>query len=249
MNRFLYLVCLGVLAVSPASALQTVIWPLSPPSSGVNSAVTPIPQLGWFQHFQFNTESAKKMPQVDLIFDGDSISDFWMNRGRDVWNKHYGKLNAFDFGISGDRTENLLWRLQNNQVDTLHPKLIALMIGTNNLATNTPEQIADGVKADVDEYVKRCPDAVILLQGIFPRGEKPDDPARGKIKSVNQIISQMADGKKIIYIDFGDKFLQPDGTLSRDIMPDFLHPSAAGYQIWADALQSEINQFFPSSSP
>lgn len=189
------------------------------------------------------------MPKVDLIFDGDSITDFWMNRGKVIWNQHYAKLNAYDFGISGDRTENLLWRLQNGQVETLHPKLIVLMIGTNNWAINTPEQIADGVKADVDEYLKDCPDAVILLQAIFPRGEKPNDPARAKIKAVNQIISQLGDGKKVIYIDFGDKFLLPDGTLSHDIMPDFLHPSEQGYQIWADAIQPVIDNFFPNKSP
>jgi len=232
-----------------AFAEGTVVWPLPPPVPGVNTAITPLPALGWFQHFQFNMETAKKMPKVDLVFDGDSITDFWMNRGKLIWNQHYAKLNAYDFGISGDRTENLLWRLQNGQVDTLHPKLIALMIGTNNLAANTPEEIAEGVKADVNEYRKLCPDSVILLQAIFPRGEKSDDPARGKIKAINQIISQLDDGNKIIYMDFGDKFLQPDGTLSHDIMPDFLHPSDKGYQIWADAIQPEIDKILSNPSP
>ncbi len=194
-------------------------------------------------------DSAKKMPKVDLIFDGDSITDFWMNRGKAIWNAHYAKLNAFDFGISGDRTENLLWRLQNGQVDALHPKLIALMIGTNNWAVNTSEQIADGVKADINEYRTRCPDSVILLQAIFPRGQKSDDPARAKIEAINQIIAKLGDGDKIVYMDFGEKFLQPDGTLSADIMPDFLHPSDKGYQIWANAIQPEIDKIFSTSTP
>lgn len=227
---------------------QTIIWPLTPPSPGGNTAVEPVPALGWFQHFQFNMDSARKMEKVDLIFDGDSITDFWMGKGKAVWNLHYAKLNAWDFGISGDKTENMLWRLQNGQVDNLHPKLIALMIGTNNWAVNTPEQIAAGVKADVEEYQKRCPDSVILLQAIFPRGQSPKDPARLKVKAVNDIISQLGDGKKVIYIDFSDKFLQPDGTLSPDIMPDFLHPTEAGYKIWADAIQPTVDQFFPPGS-
>jgi lysophospholipase L1-like esterase len=249
MSKFLCLVGFSFILITPAFGQGTVVWPLPPPTPGVNTAITPLPALGWFQHFQFNLDSAKKRPAVDLIFDGDSITDFWMTIGKKVWNERYAKLNAYDFGISGDKTENLLWRLQNGQVDTLHPKLICLMIGTNNWAVNTPAEIAEGVKADVDEYRKRCPDAVILLQAIFPRGEKPEDPARLKIKTVNQAISQFGDGDKVIYIDFADKFLQPDGTLSKDIMPDFLHPSDKGYQIWADAIQPEIDKFFPPPSP
>jgi len=128
----------------------------------------------------------------------------------------------------------------------MHPKLIVLLIGTNNIANYTPAQIGEGVKAIIDAYQKRCPDSAILLQGIFPRGEKPEDPARAKIKQVNEIISKFGDGKKVIYLDFGDKFLQPDGTISREIMPDFLHPSAKGYQIWADAIQPVIDQYLPA---
>jgi len=234
--------------ISVAFGQGTIVWPIPPPVPGTNSAITPLPQLGWFQHFQYNMEAAKKMPAVDLVFDGDSITDFWVSRAKDVWNQHYGKLHVFDFGISGDRTENLLWRLQNGQVDSLHPKLIVLLIGTNNLSANSPEQIADGIKADIDEYFKHCPDAHVLLQAIFPRGELRGDPARTKIKAINQIISKYGNADKVIYIDFADKFLQPDGTLSKEIMPDFLHPSEKGYQIWADAIQPEIDKFFSTSS-
>jgi beta-glucosidase len=249
MYRFLCFVGLSLTFLSAAVADGTVIWPLPSVDPNVNSALTPRPALGWFEHFQFNIDSSKKMAQVDLIFDGDSITDFWMNRGKAIWNAHYAKLNAYDFGISGDKTQNLLWRLQNGQAAGLHPKLICLMIGTNNWAFNTPEQIADGVKADVEEYQKVCPDAVILLQGVFPRGPKPEDPARAKIKAINQIISQLGDGKKVLYIDFADKFLAPDGTLPAEIMPDFLHPSDKGYQIWADAIQPTIDKFFPPTTP
>ena len=104
------------------------------------------------------------------------------------------------------------------------------------------------MKAVVADYQKRCPQAVILLQAIFPRAEKPTDPLRAKIKEINTLISQFGDGKKVIYVDFGDKFLAPDGTLSREIMPDFLHPNARGYQIWADAIQPTIDKFFPAAA-
>ena len=249
MHRFLCIVGLSLTLPLSVLADGTVIWPVPKPDPAVNSAITPRPALGWFEHFQWNLDSAHKMPELDLIFDGDSITDFWMGKGKAVWNERYAKLKAYDFGISGDRTENVLWRLQNGQVTGLHPKLICLMIGTNNWAVNTPEQIADGVKADVAEYQKDCPDAVILLQAIFPRGASPNDPARHKVKAVNDIISQLGDGKKVIYIDFTDKFLEPDGTMSADIMPDFLHPTEKGYRIWADAIQPTIDQFFPPTPP
>ena len=161
-----------------------------------------------------------------------------------MWTERYDKLGAFDFAIAGDRTQHLLWRLAQGQVKGIHPKLIAIMIGTNNMWDNSPEEIADGVKAIVADYQKRCPGAAILLQAIFPRGELPTDPVRAKIKATNEIISKLGDGKKVIYVDFGDKFLNADGTISNEIMPDFLHPSPKGYQIWADAIQPIIDQYF-----
>ena len=204
--------------------------------------------MGWLNQFQKKIDDSRKMPKVDLIFDGDSITAGWRGGGGGIWGHRYAKLNAFDFANSGDTTNGVLWQVQNGQVDGLHPKLVVLLIGTNNLGHSSAEQIAEGIKAVVREYQKHCPEAAILLQGIFPRGEKPTDPIRAKIKSINQMISQYADGKKVIYLDFGDKLLQPDGTLSKDIMPDFLHPSAKGFQIWADAIQPVIDQFFPPTT-
>lgn len=221
--------------------------PIPPTPAGVNSATFPAPRLEWVDRVKSNKERAAQMADsIDLIFDGDSITDGWQDAGRQIWSERYGKLNAFDFGISGDRTEHVLWRLSQGQVNGIHPKLVAIMIGTNNLSANTDEQIAEGVKAVVDDYRKRCPDATILLQGIFPRSPKATDPARARIKAINKILSGFADGKKVLFIDFGDKLLEPDGTLSPEVMPDFLHPNAKGYQIWADAIQPVIDQFFPA---
>ncbi len=215
--------------------------PVPPP--GTNPAVYAAPRLDWIVRFQHNVERARQ-GNVDLLFDGDSITDGWQGAGKDVWAANYGKLNAADFGIGGDRTEHVLWRLEHGQAAGLHPKLIALMIGTNNTGGLTDVQIAEGITADVRAYQKICPDAIILLQAVFPRAEKPTDPVRAKIKGINTAIAKLADGKKVIYMDFGDKFLQPDGTLTKDIMPDFLHPNAKGYQIWADAIRPEIEKVF-----
>ena len=249
MNRLLLALALGFALVSPALGMDTVTWPPAPLSPGVNPATTPAPQLIWFQQFQQrNLDEPKKMPTVDLIFDGDSITDRWRGTGKGVWAAHYAKLNAVDFGIIADKTENLLWRIQNGQLDNLHPKLVALMIGTNNIGQE-PAQIAEGVQAVVEDYRTYCSHAVILLQAILPRGQSPTDPNRAKIKAVNQIISKLADGKNVIYIDFGDKLLQPDGTISTDIMADFLHPTAKGYEIWAEAIQPIIDKYVPSPTP
>ncbi len=190
-------------------------------------------------------DDARKMPRVDLVFDGDSITAGWKAGGGPIWNKYFARRNAVDFGVSGDSTQGLLWRVQNGQVDGLHPKVIVLLIGTNNTGGCTAEQIAGGIKADVAEYRKRCPDATLILMGILPRSEKPTDQVRGKIKEINKIIPVLADGKKVIFIDIGEKLLEPDGTLSKEIMPDLLHPSAKGYQIWVDAIQPIIDQFVP----
>ena len=241
------LLSVGSVSAQNNSSLNSLISAVPDLPPGANSASFATPRIDWVQRVKITNERAKSVASsIELVFDGDSITDYWQSRGKEVWTKYYGKLNAFDFGISADRTQHLLWRLTQGQFEGLHPKLIAIMIGTNNTASNTPEEIADGVKAIVAEYQKHCPDAVILLQAIFPRGEKPTDPLRAKIKEVNGIISKLHDGKKVIFIDFGEKFLNPDGTMSPEIMPDFLHPSAKGYEIWAEAIQPIIAKYFPA---
>jgi len=223
-------------------APQTFTIPVVPP--GTNSAVYAAARMDWPARVMATNEQAHKVAATtELIFDGDSITDGWHGGGKQIWTERYDKFHAFNFGISGDRTQHVLWRLEQGQADGMHPKLVALMIGTNNLGSNTAEEIADGVKAIVLDYQKRCPEAVILIQAIFPRGEKADNPFRAKIKAINQIIATLADGKKVVYIDFGDKFLDAEGNLPKDIMPDSLHPNAKGYQIWADAIQPVIDQY------
>jgi len=239
-------------ATQPAPAPEpiigggTITWPPPPPPPGGNPAVIPMPSMSWLPHLQQNIDTSRKMPKVDLIFDGDSITAGWMGGAGSVWNKHYGHLNAFDFGISGDSTSGLLWRVaEGGQVDGLHPKLVVLLIGTNNMYSSSVEQIAGGIKAIVEAYETHCPEAAILVQGILPRGEQPTDGMRAKVKAVNQIISTYADGKRVLYINWGDKLLTPDGKYTKPITSDFLHPSLPGYQIWADSIQPIIDQFIP----
>ena len=225
-----------------------IAWPQPTPPPGTNSAIFPVPRLDWIGHFLKNIDNTRGK-QIDLIFDGDSITDFWQGRGKDVWAQHYGGLKATDFGISGDQVQHVLWRIENGQLEGLNPKLVVLMIGTNKMpgTAYTSAQIAEGIKVLVMEYKKRCPSAHILLLGIFPRAESTTDPLRAKIAETNQEIAKLDDGQTVTYLNFNDKLLQPDGTLSRDIMPDLLHPSVKGYEIWADAIQPVVDKYCPKA--
>jgi lysophospholipase L1-like esterase len=190
-----------------------------------------------------------KRGRVDVLFLGDSITDGWGGeghspraKGTEIFEKEFIPLKAANFGIGGDRTQHVLWRLQNGELEGIQPKVVMLMIGTNNSngKDNTSEEIADGITAIVKEIHKRSPKTKVLLLGIFPRGPKPN-PQREKIKKVNEIIAKLDDGGKTVkYLDIGPKFLQEDGTLPRDVMPDYLHLSPKGYQIWADAVKGPI---------
>ena len=227
---------------------SSVIWPPQQPPAGTPVAEFPVPRVE-LNRFQEHVDDARKRP-IDLLFDGDSITDTWQagDRGLPVWKERYGALNAIDFGVSGDRIQNLLWRLDHGELVGLHPKLIVLMIGTNNIGNSKPEEIAAGIRLAVDTYRKDCPDAHILLLGIFPRSASAADPIRATVKEINGLISKFDDGKNVTYLDIGEKFLTSDGTLSPEIMPDALHPSTKGFQIWADAIQSVVDQYCPKSA-
>ncbi len=186
-------------------------------------------------------EIAKK-GNIDVVFLGDSITDGWRGSGT-VWKEQIEPLHAANFGIGGDRTQHVLWRIENGELDGYTPKAAVLMIGTNNLGANTDEEIADGIKAIVETIHKKQPKTKVLLLGIFPRGQQPTDKNRDRIKNINKIISKLDDkGKTVKYLDIGDKFLEKDGTLSKDIMPDFLHLSKKGYEIEAEAIKPSLTE-------
>lgn len=181
----------------------------------------------------------KKMKgEIDVAFVGDSITARWKG---DSWNKHWGSYRAVNMGIGGDRTQNVLWRLQNGQLDGYKARLFVLMIGTNNTDKKTdPADVAAGIKAIIELIKTKQPQAKILLLGIFPRGEKPN-PGREKIAAVNELISKFAGGS-VHYMDIGAKFLEPEGTISKEVMPDFLHLGPKGYDIWAEAISAKVKE-------
>jgi lysophospholipase L1-like esterase len=179
---------------------------------------------------------------IDLLFVGDSITDLWRSRGKAVWDENFEPLKAANFGIGGDTTQGVLWRMQNGELEGFKAKLIVLMLGTNNINRNPNDEIVDGDRLIIQEFKQRQPQAKILLLGIFPRAMQADSPYRASIKDINSKLAKLADNKQVFYMDFGDKFLAPDGTLTVEIMADGLHPTEAGYRIWAAAILGRVKE-------
>jgi beta-glucosidase len=179
---------------------------------------------------------------IDLVFIGDSITHNWEKDGQAVWARHYAKYGALDLGFGGDHTENVLWRLQHGELDGFAAKVVVVMIGTNNTGDRLedPRSTAAGVRRILDEIRARQPAARILLLAVFPRDEQPTSPLRRLNDRVNTIISGFADGRHITFLDIGASLANADGTLSRDVMPDLLHPNEKGYEIWAAQMEPTL---------
>ena len=213
-------------------------------TSAQHSAIDPQPRGddGWKRRQASFNEKVKEVgKKSQLIFIGDSITQGWEGESKDIWADRYAKYDAINLGIGGDRTQHVLYRLDNGNLEGLSPKAAVVMIGTNNSngEDNTAEQIAEGVTAIVKKLRSKLPSTKILLIPIFPRGENVN-PQRGKINQVNQIIQKNADGENVIWVDFGHKFITEQGRIPRDIMPDYLHLSKKGYEIWADSIKEPL---------
>jgi lysophospholipase L1-like esterase len=208
-----------------------------------NSAIVPNLAAFFQRQHQANLEVASK-GDSDVLFMGDSITDFWRNAdgayaGKPVLDKYFGSLKVANFGIAGDTTQGVLYRLRNGEGKGFSPKAVMLMIGTNNTSNNTAAEIAEGIGAVILELQKDFPNAKILLLGIFPRST-PNDPVRKTIAEINSIISRLHDGKRVYYMDIGAKFLDAEGNIPKDVMSDALHPGPKGYEIWAEAVKDTL---------
>lgn len=244
----------AVLAGSPVWAQQAAAPPAPPASAPARAPAppaqkepadvpafkgqTPVSKGFLARHDKFLVDLKNLNGKCGVVFVGDSITDGWRQKnGKETFEKNYGSMDPYNIGIGGDRTQHVLWRLDHGEVDGISPKVAVLMIGTNNLAVNTDEEIVDGVTKIVKELNEKLPKTKVLLLGIFPRAHTAEDPLRGRIKAINSQIAHLDDGgAHVKYLDFGVKFLEPDGTLSKEIMPDYLHPNAKGYEIWAEAM-------------
>lgn len=226
-------------------------------SSTPNTAVVPAGRLevdfhDWDQrHAAIMAIKDALKPEIVLI--GDSITHIWAgppedksgngNRGLAEWKSLFGERPVLNLGFGWDRTQNVLKRIELGELDGLAPKAVVILIGTNNLVEtknareNTPAEIAAAISVIVDKVQAKCPQAQVILMTVFPRGEKPSDPMRAKVAAVNNLLVKLPPKPGVTLLDITAKFIAADGTISKELMEDFLHPTAKGYAIWAEALK------------
>lgn len=223
--------------VNFAFTSEVEVYGCTPAELAATAAITPAIK-DEYRHQTFLNRI--KAGPVGLLFLGDSITDFWPRTGELTWLK-FAPYQPADFGIGGDRTQHVLWRIKNGELDGINPKATVLMIGTNNVRSDAPEATAEGVKQIVETVRQKLPQTKILLLGIFPRDMKASD-LRQKNEAVNAIISKLGDNKTVFYQDIGSVFLDAQGEIPRDIMPDLLHPSAKGYELWYNAMMPKLTE-------
>ena len=189
----------------------------------------------WLDRYQERrTQILNSKGEIDLVFAGDSITHFWESSGKESLAELRKIYSVLDIGYSGDRTEHLLWRCENGELDGYKAKCIMLMIGTNNTwhRSDDPKHIAEGIRRILDVMRAKQPQAKIVLLPIFPFGDKAEHPNRVNNEKANALIKGYADGQKVIWVDFNAKFLDEKGDNVK-WMPDHCHPNAAGYrEIW-----------------
>lgn len=210
-----------------------------------NHCSIPLKRTDWAEQYHTAMLAREIKPPLNLVFLGDSITMMWRSQsgyegGTPVWDKYYAPRGAANLGLSGDRTEHLLWRItEGGDLEGLSPKVVVLMIGINNRLQNhdKPRWVAGGIKTIVDYLKVKLPHTRILLLGDFPCWASPTDPARQWVKDLNALIAPLADHRRVWYLDLGPKFLEPDGTIVKEKLRDLLHLSEKGYWIWAEAME------------
>ncbi|MDP0492591.1 MAG: sulfatase-like hydrolase/transferase [Verrucomicrobiota bacterium JB023] len=214
----------------------------------VHSAILPahrLKQAWWKKRHEAKTKLAAETKH-DLIFIGDSITQGWEGKGKATWEEYYGDRKALNLGFSGDRTQHVIWRLNNGELrNQRDAKAIVMMIGTNNTGhtEQDPEETAQAIERILSILRARCPEAKVLLLGVFPRAPKPEDTKRKINQEINKRIAKFADGERVHYLDMDDVFLDEDGNLPKEIMPDYLHLVPQGYEMWAEAIEPKLKEF------
>lgn len=254
MTRLMLILCAMAASLSPLAFAQTptpetnaaAAAPRRPGATGrgADQASPRRDKNSQIAHEQL-VEKAKK-GGIDIYFEGDSITRRWgtsdaqWKNNLANWNSNFFGWNAADFGWGADLTQNILWRLENGELDGVNPKIIVLLAGINNVGTfpggdEKVENITRGLQAIVKVCQEKAPNAVIILTGLFPRNDNM--AVIPEINKINENLAKMADGKKIRYINVNDKLADADGKLYPGMTIDRLHPTPKGYQIWADALK------------
>lgn len=234
-------ISLSLLLAALVSAAACKSTPQAEPSRTLVTLV-PVENDGMHERNVELAKSAKENASAQLIFLGDSITQGWEGDGAEIWKNTFGTSAPINLGVSGDRTEHVLWRLAQGAYDQLRPKAIVIMIGTNNTGhrMDPPADIAAGVKEILVQLRKRYPKAKLALLAIFPRGETPEDPMRMNNSAVNALLVGIAKQAGAEWMDLSRAFVDANGVLSKTLMPDLLHPNTRGYEIWANAIREPL---------
>lgn len=198
----------------------------------------------WMPRHEEKLKEKEKLGTVDLLWIGDSITHGWEVGGKATWEKYYAKRKPLNIGFSGDRTENVLWRLNHGAIDGISPKLAVIMIGTNNAGhrKDSPADIAAGISEIIKTLRKKLPNTKILLLAIFPRGADNEDELRKLTHGANELIKGYANNEDVFFADINAAFLEADGKLPKEVMPDLLHPNEEGYRRWAEKLEPTLTK-------
>jgi lysophospholipase L1-like esterase len=188
-----------------------------------------------------NTPESKN---AKVVFLGDSITQAWEDEGKAAWDTHFAPLGAPNWGYSGDRTEHLIWRLQNGDIQRVPPEVAVILIGTNNTGQSQrpADETVGGIKRVLEDLAWKWPDTKIILMSVFPRAEKADNPLRKINDEINMQVKALADGKRVHLLDINVKFMDSEGTLNKELLPDQLHLSPVAYDIWAEALAPKLKE-------
>jgi lysophospholipase L1-like esterase len=233
--------------------------PLSDGASLTPSTLVPVTQNRDWRVYDWTERHAaavalmrERRPEIVML--GDSITHFWggdpVGGRRNApahWDRFFAGRRVVNLGYGWDRTENVLWRLTHGEFDDIAPAVVVVMIGTNNIGRNTPDEIAAGVERICSTIHERSPQTRVLLLGLLPRGERPN-AARDTVGEVNQRLARLEGRHSITYLDIGQAFVSSDGTISKDVMYDFLHPSEKGYQLWAAAMSGTLDRLLQSQA-
>jgi len=202
----------------------------------------------WVERHTANVAQMNR-ENIELMMIGDSITHGW---DKNYWEMYYAKRKPINLGFSGDRTEHVLWRLDHLPLDKISPKAAMLMVGTNNVGhqSSPPKETSEGIQAIVHRLQKAFPEMQILVLHVFPRDNKPDGEMRKKVDEINSFLPVLLKGEKnVTLLDINQKFLEADGTLAPEMMPDFLHPKATGYGIWAQAVEPILAKLLEEKNP
>ena len=196
----------------------------------------------WMPRHEEKLKEKEKLGTVNLLWIGDSITHGWEGAGKATWEKYYANRQSLNIGFSGDRTENVLWRLNNGAIDGIAPKVTVIMIGTNNAGhrQDSPSDIAAGVSEIIKTLRAKLPETKIVVLAIFPRGADKEDGLRKLTDGANEKLKDFANDKDVFFVDINSSFLDADGKLPKEVMPDLLHPNEEGYRRWAEALEPTL---------